>query len=315
MMTPPAIVPEALLPLEKFHYTRRITMSFLQPLLSGILTGGVYALAGIGMSLVFGVMNISNFAHGDLMMLGMYLAYFAFTLLHIDPYLSLVLIIPTAFLFGYVLEKLFINRVINHPHQNQILLTIGLGLIMSNTALLAFTSDPKILTTSYSSSAFNLPGGISISVPLLLSFLITCVIIAILYIFLSKTTTGMALRATSQNREAAQLMGINVAKMSAIAFGLGTALAATAGALIAPTYYIHPLAGHSFLLKAFTICVLGGLGSVVGAGVGGIIIGVVEAMSSTYLSSDWKDVVVFVLFLAVLLFRPQGLFGKMGGQS
>ncbi len=289
-------------------------MLFLQPLLSGILTGGVYALAGIGMSLVFGVMNISNFAHGDLMMLGMYLAYFAFTLLHIDPYLSLVLILPTAFLFGYLLEKLFINRVINHPHQNQILLTIGLGLIMSNTALLAFTSDPKILTTSYSSSAFNLPGGISISVPLLLSFLITCIIIAILYIFLSKSSTGMALRATSQNREAAQLMGINVAKMSAIAFGIGTALAATAGALIAPIYYIHPLAGHSFLLKAFTICVLGGLGSVVGAGVGGIVIGVVEAMSSTYLSTDWKDVVVFVLFLAVLLMRPQGLFGKKGGQ-
>ena len=289
-------------------------MSFLQPLLSGILTGGVYALAGMGMSLVFGVMNISNFAHGDLMMLGMYMAYFAFTLLHIDPYVSLVLIIPTAFLFGFMLEKLFINRVIHHPHQNQILLTIGLGLIMSNTALLAFTSDPKILTTTYSSSAFNLPGGISLSVPLLISFLITGVTIAILYLFLAKSRTGMALRATSQNREAAQLMGINVAKMSAIAFGIGTALAATAGALIAPTYYIHPLAGHSFLLKAFTICVLGGLGSVVGAGVGGIIIGVVEAMSSTYWSTDWKDVIVFVLFLAVLLFRPQGLFGKKGGQ-
>lgn len=289
-------------------------MSFLQPLLSGILTGGVYALAGMGMSLVFGVMNISNFAHGDLMMLGMYMAFFAFTLLHIDPYVSLVLIIPTAFLFGFMLEKLFINRVIHHPHQNQILLTIGLGLIMSNTALLAFTSDPKILTTTYSSSAFNLPGGISLSVPLLISFLITGVTIAILYLFLAKSRTGMALRATSQNREAAQLMGINVAKMSAIAFGIGTALAATAGALIAPTYYIHPMAGHSFLLKAFTICVLGGLGSVVGAGVGGIIIGVVEAMSSTYWSTDWKDVIVFVLFLAVLLFRPQGLFGKKGGE-
>jgi len=289
-------------------------MTILQPLISGVLTGGVYALAGIGMSLVFGVMNISNFAHGDLMMIGMYMAYFAFTLLHIDPYVSLVLILPTAFLFGYMMEKLFINRVIHHPHQNQILLTIGLGLIMSNTALLAFTSDPKILTTTYSSSSFTIFGDVSVSVPLLLSFLITCGITIILYLFLSKTSTGMALRATSQNREAAQLMGINVAKMSAIAFGIGTALAATAGALIAPTYYIHPLAGHSFLLKAFTICVLGGLGSVVGAGVGGIIIGVVEAMSATYLSSDWKDVIVFVLFLAVLLLRPQGLFGKKGGQ-
>ncbi len=288
-------------------------MFFLQSLLSGILTGGVYALAGIGMSLVFGVMNISNFAHGDLMMLGMYLAYFAFTLLHIDPYLSLLLIIPTAFLFGFLIEKVFIHRIIHHPHQNQILLTIGLGLIMSNTALLAFTSDPKILTTSYSSSAVNI-GGISLSVPLLLSFAITTVIIGILFVFLSKTTTGLALWATSQNRDAAQLMGINVAKMSAIAFGLGTALAATAGALIAPTYYIHPLAGHTFLLKAFTICVLGGLGSVVGAGVGGIIIGIVESMSSTYLSSDWKDVVVFIICLVVLLLRPQGLLGKKGEQ-
>ncbi|MEI8033619.1 MAG: branched-chain amino acid ABC transporter permease [Chlorobiaceae bacterium] len=289
-------------------------MQFLQSLISGILTGGVYALAGIGMSLVFGVMNVSNFAHGDLMMLGMYLAYYAFSLLHIDPYISLVLIIPTAFLFGYVTEKVFINRVISHPHQNQILLTIGLGLIMSNTALLAFTSDPKILTTSYSSSSFNILNGISVSTPLLISFLITCVITAILYLFLSKSNTGMALRATSQNREAAQLMGINVSKMSAIAFGIGTALAATAGALIAPTYYIHPLAGHSFLLKAFTICVLGGLGSVVGAAVGGLIIGVVESMASTYISTDWKDVVVFMLFLAVLLLRPEGLFGKKGGQ-
>ncbi len=288
-------------------------MFFIQSLLSGILTGGVYALAGIGMSLVFGVMNISNFAHGDLMMLGMYLAYFAFTLLHIDPYLSLLLIIPTAFLFGFIIEKVFIHRIIHHPHQNQILLTIGLGLIMSNTALLAFTSDPKILTTSYSSSAVNI-GGISLSVPLLLSFAITAGITGILFLFLSKTTTGLALWATSQNREAAQLMGINVAKMSAIAFGLGTALAATAGALIAPVYYIHPLAGHTFLLKAFTICVLGGLGSVVGAGVGGIIIGIVESMSSTYLSSDWKDVVVFIIFLMVLLLRPQGLLGKKGEQ-
>lgn len=289
-------------------------MLFFQSIISGILTGGVYALAAIGMSLVFGVMNISNFAHGDLMMLGMYMAYYAFTLLHIDPFLSLVLIMPTAFVFGYFLEKGFIQRVVGHPPQNQILLTVGFGLIMSNSALLAFSSDPKILTTGYSSSSFNLPGEISVSVPLLISFLITCAITAILYLFLARSRTGMALRATSQNREAAQLMGINVARMSAIAFGIGTLLAATAGALIAPTYYIHPLAGHSFLLKSFTICVLGGLGSVVGATVGGLVIGVVEAMSSAYLSTDWKDVVVFALFLAVLLLRPQGLFGKKGDQ-
>jgi len=289
-------------------------MLFVQSLVSGLLTGGIYALAGIGMSMVFGVMNVSNFAHGDMMMLGMYMAWFAFTLLQVDPYLSLVLIIPTAFLFGVLLEKLFINRVIRHPHQNQILLTVGLGLIMSNSALLAFTSDPRLLTTSYSSSAITMFGDLSVSVPLLRSFLVTCFITALLYLFLSRTRTGMALRATSQNREAAQLMGIDVSKMSAITFGIGTAMAATAGALIAPVYYIHPMAGHNFLLKAFTVCVLGGLGSVPGAAVGGLIIGIVEAVSATWLSADWKDVVVFILFLAVLLFRPQGLFGKRGGE-
>jgi branched-chain amino acid transport system permease protein len=288
-------------------------MLFVQSLVSGLLTGGIYALAGMGMSMIFGVMNVSNFAHGDLMMLGMYMAYFAFTLLHVDPYLSLVLILPVAFLFGFVLEKIFINRVILHPHQNQILLTIGLGLIMSNSALLAFTSDPKILTTAYSSSSITIFNDVFVSVPLLRSFLVTCLITALLYLFLSRTRTGMALRATSQNREAAQLMGIDVSKMSAITFGIGTALSASAGALIAPTYYIYPMAGHSFLLKAFTVCVLGGLGSIPGATLGGLIIGIVEALSSTYLSTDWKDVVVFTLFLAVLLLRPQGLFGDKGG--
>ncbi|NTU97724.1 MAG: branched-chain amino acid ABC transporter permease [Chlorobiaceae bacterium] len=289
-------------------------MLFFQSLISGILTGGVYALAAMGMSLVFGVMNISNFAHGELMMLGMYLAYYLFILFNIDPFIALLIIMPLTFGFGYAVEKTMIGRVIDHPSENQILLTVGFGLIMSNTALLAFTSDPKILTTSYSSSSISLPGDISVSIPMLLSFIITCALTAALYLFLAKTKTGMALRATSQNREAAQLMGIDVSRMSSIAFGTGTLLAASAGAMIAQTYYIDPFAGHTFLLKSFTICVLGGLGSVIGAAVGGIVIGLVEAMSSAYLSTDWKDVVVFVLFLAILLLRPRGLFGRKGEQ-
>lgn len=289
-------------------------MLFFQSLISGILTGGVYALAAMGMSLVFGVMNISNFAHGELMMLGMYLAYYLFILFNIDPFIALLIIMPLTFGFGYAVEKTMIGRVIDHPSENQILLTVGFGLIMSNTALLAFTSDPKILTTAYSSSSISLPGDISVSIPMLLSFIITCALTAALYLFLAKTKTGMALRATSQNREAAQLMGIDVSRMSSIAFGTGTLLAASAGAMIAQTYYIDPFAGHTFLLKSFTICVLGGLGSVIGAAVGGIVIGLVEAMSSAYLSTDWKDVVVFVLFLAILLLRPRGLFGRKGEQ-
>ncbi len=282
---------------------------FLQSLISGILIGGVYALIGIGLTIIFGVMRVINFAHGDIMMIGMYLTYSLFTLAGIDPFVSIVITIPLMFLFGAFLQKTFINRMQGALPQNQILLTIGLGLIMSNTMMLAFTSDYKILSTDYSSSSFII-AGISISTPLAISFLITAAITAMLYWFLLKTDTGQAIRATAQDREAAQLMGINVKWMSILAFGMGSALAGTAGALISPTYYIFPQIGSTFTLKAFVITVLGGMGSIVGATIGGIIIGVAESISAVYISSGWKDVVVFVLFLLVLLFKPAGLMGK-----
>ena len=282
---------------------------FFQSLLSGVLIGGVYALIGIGLTIIFGVMRIINFAHGDIMMIGMYLTYNLFALAGVDPFLSIVITIPIMFIFGALLQKLFINRVLNALPQNQILLTIGLGLIMSNTMMLIYTSDYKILSTSYSSSSVNLLG-ISISEPLAISFLITAAITALLYWFFLKTDTGQAIRATAQDREAAQLMGIDVKRMSIIAFGLGASLAGTAGALIAPTYYIFPQIGSIFTLKAFVITVLGGMGSILGATLGGVIIGVAESMGAVYISSGWKDVVVFVLFLLVLLFKPAGLLGK-----
>ncbi|UFS70783.1 branched-chain amino acid ABC transporter permease [Geomonas sp. RF6] len=282
---------------------------FFQSLLSGVLIGGVYALIGIGLTIIFGVMRIINFAHGDIMMIGMYLAYNLFTLAGVDPFLSIVIIVPVMFLFGALLQKLFINRILNALPQNQILLTIGLGLIMSNTMMLIFTSDYKILSTTYSSSSVNL-FGISISEPLAISFAITAAITAALYWFFLKTDTGQAIRATAQDREAAQLMGINVKRMSIIACGVGAALAGTAGALISPTYYIFPQIGSAFTLKAFVITVLGGMGSVLGATLGGVVIGIAESMGAVYISSGWKDVVVFILFLLILLFKPSGLMGK-----
>lgn len=282
---------------------------FFQSLLSGALIGGVYALIGIGLTIIFGVMRIINFAHGDIMMIGMYLTYNLFTLAGIDPFLSVIITIPIMFVFGALLQKLFINRVLDALPQNQILLTIGLGLIMSNTTMLIYTSDYKILSTKYSSSSLTVLG-ISISEPLAISFLITAAITALLYWFFLKTDTGQAIRATAQDREAAQLMGINVKRMSIIAFGLGASLAGTAGALISPTYYIFPQIGSIFTLKAFVITVLGGMGSILGATIGGVIIGIAESMGAVYISSGWKDVVVFVLFLLVLLFKPAGLMGK-----
>ena len=283
--------------------------TFVQSLISGILIGGVYALIGIGLTIIFGVMRVINFAHGDLLMLGMYATYYIFTLLNIDPFVSIVLTIPLMFLYGGFLQKYLINRIIGTLPQNQILLTIGLGLIMSNSIMLAFTSDYKILTTTYSSGSINILG-ISVSQPLAISFAITVVITAALYWFLLKTDTGQAIRATAQDREAAQLMGINVKRMSIIAFGLGSALAGTAGALIAPTYYIFPQVGSIFTLKAFVITVLGGMGSIVGATIGGVLIGIAESIGGVYIGAGWKEVIVFVLFLLVLIFKPSGLMGK-----
>ena len=292
------------------YCTWRLCMNiFIQSLISGILIGGVYALIGIGLTIIFGVMRVINFAHGDLLMLGMYGTYYLFTLFNIDPFMSIIITIPLMFLYGGFLQKFFINRVLGSLPQNQILLTIGMGLVMSNVVMLAFTSDYKILSTTYSSSSFSIMG-ISVSTPLVRSFVITAAITAALYWFLLKTDTGQAIRATAQDREAAQLMGINVKRMSIIAFGLGSALAGTAGALISPTYYIFPQVGSIFTLKAFVITVLGGMGSIVGATLGGVLIGIAESIGGVYFGSGWKEVVVFVLFLLVLLFKPAGLMGK-----
>ncbi len=282
---------------------------FLQSVLSGLLVGGVYALIGIGLTIIFGVMRVINFAHGELLMLGMYATWLVFTTLGWDPYLALLVTAPLLFLWGAFLQRVFVNRILNALPQNQILLTIGLGLIMSNSMLLVFTSDYRILTTSYSSSSFHV-AGISVSVPLLYSFLVTAAITAGLFWFLQRTDTGQAIRATAQDREAAQLMGINVRWTSVLAFGIGSALAGAAGTLVAPTYYIYPQVGSAFTLKAFVIVVLGGMGSIVGATLGGIIIGVTESLAAVYVASGLKELVVFVLFLALLLFRPSGLLGK-----
>jgi branched-chain amino acid transport system permease protein len=282
---------------------------FLQSMLSGVLVGGVYALIGIGLTLIFGVMRVINFAHGELVMLGMYVTWILFTRLGWDPYLSIVVVAPLLFLWGAALQVTVIDRALAALPQNQILLTIGLGLVMSNAVMLKYTSDYQILTTSYSSSSFDLRG-LSVSEPLLISFLITVAITVALVLFLLRTDTGQAIRATAQDREAAQLMGINVKRTSVLTFGLGAALAGTAGALISPTYYIYPQVGGAFTLKAFVIVVLGGMGSVAGATLGGILIGVTESLAAVYVASGLKELVVFVLFLVLLLVKPSGLLGK-----
>ncbi len=280
----------------------------MQSILSGVLIGGVYALIGIGLTLIFGVMRVINFAQGDLVMVGMYITFFLFQGFGLDPFLSVVITMPALFVLGALLQRTLINRVLDALPQNQILLTIGIGLVLANTAMLLFTSDYRILSTSYSSSSIPL-GGIRLSTPLLYCFLITAVITAALYWFLVKTDVGHAIRATAQDRDAAQLMGVSVRTMGVLAFGLGAALAGAAGALVAPTYYIYPQVGGAFTLKAFVV-VLGGMGSIIGATLGGVLIGTAESLSASYLGSGWKDLCVYAIFLLVLLLKPSGLLGK-----
>lgn len=281
---------------------------FLQTLLSGLLTGGLYAQIGIGLSLIFGVMRVINFAHGELMTVGMYLTYALFTL-GVDPFLSLLIVVPALFFFGAAIERIFIQPVLRAKEENQILLTVGLGLIISNGILLLFGADYRNVTTAYSGAVFYL-GPISLSVPMSISFLVTIVMAVSLYLFLMKTWTGMAIRATAEDREAAMLIGIDARRMGLVAFGIGAALVGAAGSLLDPIYYIFPAVGGPFTLKAFVVTVLGGMGSITGAMIGGLLLGVAESLGAVYVSTGYKDAIGLLLFLGVLLVKPSGLFGR-----
>lgn len=283
--------------------------ALLQTALNGLLTGGLYALVGIGLAVIFGVMRIINFAHGEIMMVGMYLTYYLFTLLHVDPYLSMLVNMAVLFLMGVLLYRFLLSRIERAREMNQILLTAGIGLVLTNLAQLLFTADYKQIRTSYSDSLVHL-GSYTFNLPYLISFALALLVTGLLYLFIMRTEFGRAMRAVSQNRDAAQLMGINVRRVSAITFGLGTAAAGAAAALLVPVYYFYPGVGGPFTQKSFVIVVLGGMGSIVGATFGGLILGVAEALTSLQFGEAYKDIAGFVIFLAILLLRPSGLFGR-----
>lgn len=282
----------------------------LQTMASGLLTGGIYALIGIGLTIIFGVMRVVNFAHGALVMVGMYATYFLFTYAHIDPFLSLVVVMPGMFIAGVVLQKTLIAPVLRAPELNQILLTEGISIVLINTALLLFTSNYLTMTTSYAGATFHL-GGVSVSKPQMAAFVIAVVITGAVYVFLVRTGTGRQIRAAAQDAEAARLLGINIRRVQALTFGLGVAAAGAAGSLLMPIYYrVEPNAGSPFTLKAFVVVVLGGMGSVTGALVGGIVLGIAESLGAVYVATGYKDVIGFVIFLLVLTLKPSGLLGK-----
>ncbi len=289
----------------------------LQTLIAGVLLGGLYALIGLGMALIMGVMRIINLAHGDLMMVAMYIAYWLFTIFGIDPYISVFVATPALFVFGMGLQKFLINPVMKVesilPH-NQVILTVGIAMVLSNLATVFFTGDYRSTPVAYASTALYLtdfwrssPIELSVSMPWTISFVIAFIITVALWFFLTKTDTGKSIRATAQDGEAALLMGVNTGRMRLVTFGLGSALVACAGCLFIPIYYLYPSLGKQFTNIGFVITVLGGMGSTEGAIIGGLILGIFESLTATYLGMGWAPVGRFMIFTAALVFIPGGV--------
>ncbi|HEU4384061.1 MAG TPA: branched-chain amino acid ABC transporter permease [Anaeromyxobacteraceae bacterium] len=282
--------------------------TFVQSLVSGVLTGSLYAMIGVGLTVIFGVMRIINLAHGEMVMLGMFGAYWSWTLWRVDPFVSGILWVPVLFLAGMLAYRFLVRPIVPGGELNTLLYTAGLSLLVANLALLLWTGDYRTLNLPYAAQPLR-PLGISVPVPLFVAFALAALLTLGLYLFLARTDLGRAVRATSQDQEAAALMGIDVDRIATFTFGLGTALAGAAGVLLVPSLYLYPTVGEILVVKCFVVVVLGGLGSIPGAIAGGVLLGLVESLGAVYVSVAYKDALGFLIFLSVLLFRPQGLFG------
>lgn len=281
----------------------------LQLFVSGILLGGVYALVSIGLTLIFGVLDVVNFAHGEFLMIGMYAVFWICTLLHIDPYVSLLLVAPLLFFVGLFVGRTVIRQTIGAPSSVQIFATVGVSLILMNGALVLWKADFRSVPTAYATGALTL-GPVFIGYPQLMSFIGSLVFSAMLFPFLRYTYLGKAIRATAQDRRAAMLMGIDIQKIYIFTFGIGIALVGIASSLLAPIYSIYPGIGAQFVLVAYVAVVLGGLGNIPGAILGSLIIGITETFSGFFISPGWRQAIYYAVFILVLIFRPQGLFGQ-----
>jgi branched-chain amino acid transport system permease protein len=282
----------------------------LQAVINGLLTGALYALVGMGLALIFGVMRIVNFAHGALLMLGMYVTHVLFTRTGISPYVLFIVTGMVLFAFGYGVYFVLLRCIHGQSDFMQILLTLGIGLMCSGAVLLIFGADYHQINIPLQDRNLRLGPHISVNAPWVVSFGIALVLALALYLFVTRTMTGRAARAIAQNRYAAPLMGINVFRVQAISFALGSAAAGIAGALLLPVFYLYPSVGDQFTLKAFVMVVLGGMGSIVGAAFAGLVLGVVENLTSLYWGNEWALAVDFVIFLLVLSLKPSGIFGK-----
>ena len=283
--------------------------AFMQSGLDGLLMGGVYALAALGISLLFGVMKITNFAHGALLTLGMYITFQIYSLTGALPYIAMVPAVLIMFAIGYLIQRGLLAHIMSAPSHNQLVLTLGLQLIVQNLILMIWGSDYKRVSVASFDTAWRI-GPLAVNKPRLIAFIFAFAITLLLYFIMERTDLGKSIRATSMEQDGAELMGIRKNRINAIAFGIGVACAGAAGALLTPIQYISPSLGGNYLLKCFVIAVFGGLGNIWGAVMSGVIIGVVESAAALLLGGSWSEVVIYSIFVLTLLFRPSGLFGK-----
>jgi branched-chain amino acid transport system permease protein len=278
-------------------------------ILNGLLTGAVYALVALGLTLIYGVLHIINFAHGALLTAAMFAAFFAHHWLGLDPYVAALALTPLFFALGYALQRLVIGPAAHGDDRNILLVTLGLAIVIENALLYAFRGDTRTLDLPYGFDTIQL-GPAFLAVPRVIGFVVVIAVALLLWLVMRFTDTGKAIRAVAREKLGAELVGIDVAHIYAVTFGLGTACLAVAACLLIPSYYVNPGAGNAFVLIAFTVVVLGGMGSVAGALVGGLFIGVVESLCGLWLGESLGQIGIFVMFILVLLLRPTGLFGE-----
>jgi branched-chain amino acid transport system permease protein len=280
---------------------------------STVLLGGVYALIAVGLTLVFGVMRVVNFAHGEFLMLGMYLTFWTFALLGLDPYVALVVALPLLVLVGWLSYRLVMRGVVHASHNVQIFTTVGLSIVLQNAALVLWTGDFRFVRAAHYSTVLRL-GGAAFNVGQVVAFAVAVALTAALFAFMKWSYTGRVMRATAQDREAAAVMGIDTDRVYAATWTIGIACVGVAGVLLAPLYPVYPTAGVQFVLIAYVVVVLGGLGDMPGAVLGSLIVAAVEVVGSYVVGTAWKEVLYFLLFIGILVVRPAGLFGQRGAE-
>jgi branched-chain amino acid transport system permease protein len=279
-----------------------------QTLVNGLLLGGIYAVAALGLSLVFGIMDIVNLAHGHMLMVGGYAAIILFAATGITPLVGMLLAMVLLFVLGVVLQKVLLQHVVDEGLEQPIIVLFGLALVLQNVGRVLLGGDARSSDIGIPGNGIDL-GMVYLSFPRTVTFVIAVLLIVGTWAYLQYTKTGQAIRATAQNRTAARYMGIDTERIYVITLGIGTALAGAAGSLLSMLFPIDPFVGWSYLLKAFAVVVLGGVGSILGTLVGGLVIGVSENLGALYLGGGYRNIVSFSIFLAVLLIKPEGLFG------